>query len=187
MARMTRKPNPSGLPAIRAIRGSITSKFEILTTMSDAHILRGVRLLILLAISAALIVTEAELLFVGHTGGNNGQVIAVVLVGLGLTVTCHAILRNTPSIVVFRFTMYLFLIFGIDGFLTHYHWAVQAALKSQPTLAGMPLLYATLSGKIPLLAPGMLLEIGLLGLIYTFQHPLDIRFVKRIEALRLKD
>jgi len=48
MARMTRKPNPSGLPAIFAIRGSITSKFEILTTMSDAHILRGVRLLILL-------------------------------------------------------------------------------------------------------------------------------------------
>jgi hypothetical protein len=156
--------------------------------MSDAQILRGVRLLILVAISAALIVTEAELLFVGHTGGNNGQVIAVVLVGLGLiTVTCHAILRNTPSIVVFRFTMYLFLIFGIDGFLTHYHWAVQAALKSQPTLVGMPLLYATLSGKIPLLAPGMLIEIGLLGLIYTFQHPLDIRFVKRIEALRLKD
>jgi hypothetical protein len=51
----------------------------------------------------------------------------------------------------------------------------------------MPLLHATLSGKIPLLAPGMLIEIGLLGLIYTFQHPLDIRFVKRIEALRLKD
>ena len=156
--------------------------------MSDTQTLRGVRLLILVAISAALIVTEAELLFVRHTGTNNGQVIAVVLVGLGLiTVTCHAILRNTSSIVVFRFTMYLFLIFGIDGFLTHYHRAVQAALKSQPTLVGMPLLHATLSGKIPLLAPGMLIEIGLLGLIYTFQHPLDVRFVKRIEALRLKD
>ena len=85
--------------------------------MSDTQTLRGVRLLILVAISAALIVTEAELL----------------------------------------------------------------------SLVGMPLLYATLSGKIPLLAPGMLIEIGLLGLIYTFQHPLDIRFVKRIEALRLKD
>jgi hypothetical protein len=48
---------------------------------------------------------------------------------------------------------------------------------------GMPLLYATLSGKIPLLAPRMLIEIGLLGLIHTFQHSLDIRFVRRIEAL----
>src|SRR5262249_24279072 len=125
--------------------------------------------------------------FVGHSGGNNGQVIAVVLVVLGLiTVTCHAILRNTPSIVAFRLTMYLFLIFGIDGFLTHYHSVVQAALKSQPTLVGMPLLYATLSGKTPLLARGMLIEMGLLGLSYTFQHPLDIRFVKRIEALPLK-
>ena len=60
--------------------------------MSDAQTLRGVRLLILAAIAAALIVTEAELLFVGHTGSNNGQVIAVALVSLGLiTVTCHAI------------------------------------------------------------------------------------------------
>jgi hypothetical protein len=161
-----------------------SSNFEILTTMSDAQTLRGVRLMILVAISAALIVTEAELLFAGHAGSNNGQEIAVVLVGLGLiTVTCPAILRNTSSIVVFRFTMYLFLIFSIDGFLTHYHWAVQAALKSQPTLVGMPLLYATLSGKIPLLAPRMLIEIGLLGLIHTFQHSLDIRFVRRIEAL----
>ena len=156
--------------------------------ISDAQTLRCVRLLILAAIAAALIVTEAELLFVGHTGSNNGQVIAVVLVSLGLiTVSCHAILRNTSSIVVLRLTMYLFLIFGIDGLFTHYHWAVQSALKSQPTLVGMPLVYATLSGKIPLLAPGMLIEIGLLGLIYTFQHPLDVRFVKPIESIRLRD
>jgi len=156
--------------------------------MSDAQTLRGVRLLILAAIAATLIVTEAELLFVRHTGSNNGQVIAVVLVSLGLiTVSCHAILRNTSSIVVLRLTMYLFLIFGIDGLFTHYHWAVQSALKSQPTLVGMPLVYATLSGKIPLLAPGMLIEIGLLGLIYTFQHPLDVRFVKPIESIRLRD
>jgi hypothetical protein len=156
--------------------------------ISDAQILRGVRLLILAAIAAALIVSEAELLFVGHTGSNNGQVIAVVLVSLGLiTVTCHAILRNTSSIVVLRLTMYPFLIFGIDGLFTHYHRAVQSVLKSQPALVGMPLVFATLSGKIPLLAPGMLIEIGLLGLIYTFQHPLDVRFVKQIESIRLRD
>jgi hypothetical protein len=82
--------------------------------------------------------------------------------------------------------MYLFLIFGVDGILTHYHFAVQAALKSHPELAGTPLLFATLTGKIPLLAPGMMLQIGLLGLIYTFQHPLGARFGKRIE-LGLKD
>ena len=156
--------------------------------MSDAQTLRGVRLLILAAIAAALIVTEAEFLFVGHTGSNNGQVIAAVLVSLGrIMVTCHAIFRNTSSVVVLRFTMYLFLIFGVDGLFTHYHWAVQSALKSQPALVGRHLLYATLSGKIPLLAPAMLIEIGVLGLIYTFQHPLDVRFVKRIDSLRLKD
>jgi hypothetical protein len=33
----------------------------------------------------------------------------------------------------------------------------------------------------------MLIEIGLLGLIYTFQHPLDVRFLKPIESIRLRD
>src|SRR5262245_52801139 len=113
--------------------------------MSDTQTLHGVRRLILVSISAALIVTAAELLFVGNTGGSSGQRLAAVLVGLGLsTVTCQPILRNTSGSVVFRFTTYLFLIFGIDGFLTHHHRAVQAALKSQPSLEGMPLLYATL-------------------------------------------
>ena len=157
-------------------------------TVAETQTLRVVRLFILAAVAVALIVTEAELLFVGHTASNNGQVIAVVLVAAGLIVTTwHAVARNTPSIVVFRFAMYLFLVFGVDGILTHYHAAIQAVLKSQPALAGLPLLDAVLSGNIPLVAPGMLIQIGLLGLIYTFDNPLDARISKSIESLRLKD
>jgi hypothetical protein len=154
---------------------------------SDDATLKGMRLLIMAAIAVALTVTEAELIYVGHTGTNNGQLIAVVLVAAGLTVsTWHAIARNTTSIVVFRFTMYLFLVFGLDGMLTHYNAAVHAALKLHPTLAGLPLLTATLSGSIPLLAPGMLIQVGLLGLVYTFNHPLDVRFSRSIESMRLR-
>jgi hypothetical protein len=154
----------------------------------DSPTLTVVRSLVLLAIAVALIVTEAELLFVGHIGSNNGQIIAVVLIGVGLiAVTSHALLRNSASIVLFRLAMYLFLVFGLDGLMTHYHAAENAVLKSQPGLAGFALLRATLGGKIPLLAPGMLIQIGLLGLVYTFQHPLDVRAGKNIESIRLRD
>ena len=74
------------------------------------------------------------------------------------------------------------VLFGIEAEL-----AVHAALNSQPGLAGFALLRATVSGRIPLLAPGMPIQIGLLGLVYTFQHPLDIRVSKRIESIRLRD
>ncbi len=155
---------------------------------TEDQTLSRVRLLVLAAMVAALIVTEAELIYVGHTNSNNGQIIAVVLVGIGLAVsTWHVIARNTPSIVVFRVAMYLFLVFGIDGMLAHYHSAVQAALKARPALAGWTLLHAAISGKIPLLAPGMMIQIGLLGLVYTFRHPLDVRFSQRIESIHLKD
>jgi hypothetical protein len=154
---------------------------------SDAATIQGVRLLIMSAIALALIVIEVELIYVGHTGANNGQLIAVVLVAVGLaTATWHTIARNTASIVVFRINMYLFLVFGLDGILTHYHAGVQSALKSQPALSGFPLLVAALSGNIPLLAPGMLIQVGLLGLVYTYNHPLDARVGKSVGSLRLR-
>jgi hypothetical protein len=157
------------------------------TTSSDAATLQVVRRWILAAIAAALIATEAELIFVRHFGNNNGQMIAVVLAGSGLiSMAWHAIARNTPSIVVFRFLMYLFLVFGIDGLLVHYNFAVHAALKSHPALVGLPLLYATLSGEIPLLAPGMMIQVGLLGLLYTFHHPLDVRVSRSVGSLNLR-
>ena len=154
---------------------------------SDAETLQIVRRWVLAAIAAALIATEAELIFVRHFGNNNGQMIAVVLTSMGLiSVGWHAIARDTMSIVVFRFLMYLFLVFGIDGLIVHYNFAAQAALKSHPALAGLPLLYATLSGDIPLLAPGMLIQVGLLGLLYTFHHPLDVRVSRGVGSLRLR-
>jgi hypothetical protein len=156
--------------------------------MSDADTLRLLRRYILGIIAAALIATEAELFFVGHTSSNNGQIIAVILIGVGLAaVTAHAVFRSTGTVVAFRFAMYLLLVFGLDGLMTHYHSAVGAALKSQPSLAGFQLLREALTGKIPLLAPGMLIQIGLLGLVYTFQHPLDARVGRRIESIRLRD
>jgi hypothetical protein len=157
------------------------------TNSSDAETLQIVRQWILAAIAAALVVMEGELIFVRHFGNNNGQMIAVVLTSAGLLATgWHVIARNTPSIIVFRFLMYLFLVFGIDGLLVHYNFAAHAALKSHPALGGLPLLYAALSGDIPLLAPGLLIQVGLLGLLYTFHHPLDVRVSRSVGSLRLR-
>ena len=159
----------------------------MVTTSSDAATLQVVRRWLLAAIAATLIVIEGELVFVRHFGNNNGQMIAVVLAGSGLVIVAwHAIARDTLSIVVFRFLMYLFLVFGIDGLMVHYNFAADAALKSHPALVGLPLLYATLSGDIPLLAPGMMTEVGLLGLLYTFHHPLDVRVGPSVGSLRLR-
>jgi hypothetical protein len=154
----------------------------------DAGTMAGIRLLVLAATALTLVVTEAELLYAAHTGSNNGQIIAVVLTAIGLaTATLHAIRRSTASIVLFRFAMYLFLVFGVDGLLTHYQAAARAALKARPALAGSGLVLAALTERVPALAPGMLIQIGLTGLIYAFRHPLDSRIGERIGSLGLKD
>ena len=99
-------------------------------------------------------------------------VIALVLFGLLLELIMLSHL-NTPLQL-------------LDGLMVHYNFAAHAALKSHPALVGLPLLYATLSGDIPLLAPGMMIEVGLLGLLYTFHHPLDVHVGPSVGSLRLR-
>ena len=46
-------------------------------------------------------------------------------------------------------------------------------MESQPTLAGMALFWEAIRAKTPpLLAPGAMVQLGLLGLVYTYKHPM---------------
>jgi hypothetical protein len=40
-----------------------------------------------------------------------------------------------------------------------------------PSLTGFELFREAISGATPTLAPGAMLHLGLLGLLYTFRHP----------------
>ena len=70
--------------------------------------------------------------------------------------------------------MLLCLISGIVGGGLHYKAKVEFKLETNPDLKGWELISETIQGSSlpPVLAPGMMIQIGLLGLTYTFQHPI---------------
>jgi hypothetical protein len=67
--------------------------------------------------------------------------------------------------------MLLFLVSCAAGILLHYRGDVEWKLEGDPSLRGLALFKAAIHGAIPLLAPGAMLQLGLLGLAVTWRYP----------------
>jgi hypothetical protein len=51
-------------------------------------------------------------------------------------------------------------------------------LEMNPSAGGTQLVWESLSGAMPALAPGTLFQLGLVGLLYTYPHPALGRMMK---------
>jgi len=118
-----------------------------------------------------LLGTGVELLFLGHTQGLS-QLIPVVLLVMSLLVLgWHALERKSASLRTFQITMLLLVIAGIVGTGLHYQANETFEHEADPGLKGMGLLSKVMTGAAPALAPGAMIQLGLLGLVYCFRHP----------------
>jgi hypothetical protein len=67
--------------------------------------------------------------------------------------------------------MGLFLMAGAAGIALHYQSSIEFKLETNASLSGWALFWAAMSAKTPpALAPGAMIQLGLLGLVYTYQH-----------------
>ena len=122
--------------------------------------------ILLLGMSGTLI----ELLLLGHDE-DRIQLIPVVALGAGVLVVCwHATTASLLSARVLRGVMLVFLVAGAAGVYYHYRANVEFQRESDPSLAGRELLWSVLRAKVPpALAPGVMVQLGLLGLVYTYR------------------
>lgn len=60
---------------------------------------------------------------------------------------------------------------GLLGLYLHYTGNTEFELESDPSLGGLRLFWTSIRGATPVLAPGALAQLGLLGLVHTFRHP----------------
>jgi len=122
---------------------------------------------------AGVVGTIVELLLLKHTE-DTLQFIPFILLGLALVVlTVHGTTRRRAGLRVFQGLMVLFVAGGIAGSILHYRGKTEFALERQPGLRGLALFReAVLKGaNPPLLAPGAMIALGLLGLIWTYRQP----------------
>jgi hypothetical protein len=67
--------------------------------------------------------------------------------------------------------MWLFVLSGITGLVLHFRGNILFEQESDPSIAGTALLHRALMGATPTLAPGTMIQLGLVGLVFLFRHP----------------
>jgi len=131
-----------------------------------------IRVMLLVIFSLGLVGTGAELLLLQHTK-TLWELIPLALIGLTLLIlSWHVTSQRPASVRALQGTMVVFLIAGFAGLLLHYQSNAEFKLESNSSLEGWALFWAALSGKAPpALAPGSMIQLGLLGLAYAYHHP----------------
>jgi hypothetical protein len=141
--------------------------FNVEQRSSDAN-LAVVRRVILVILVLAMVGILVDLLLVEHFE-DTWQLVPVVLLVLGLAVVAwHAVAANRSSRRALRTLMSLFVLSGFVGFFLHYRGNVEFELEQNPNATRWELFRESMMGATPALAPGVMIQIGLIGLLYAF-------------------
>jgi hypothetical protein len=133
---------------------------------------RALRQAILVVFLLGLVGSAVELLLLGHYEDVR-QTIPLVLSGVSLVaLAAFGATGAWLALRAFQGTMLLFVVSGAVGVWLHFQANREFQLEVNPSLSGWALVSKALQAKTPpALAPGVMVQLGLLGLAYTCKHP----------------
>jgi hypothetical protein len=142
---------------------------EAQPTKGSADTVGMLRLWILGVLVLGLLGTVTELILLSHYE-QPVQLVPVVLIVLALVVLVwHAVARSAASLRVLTGLMVLFVLASFAGFAAHFYGSAEFQLELEPSLSTWDLVEKVMRAKAPpLLAPGMMMQLGLLGLAYIY-------------------
>ena len=127
-----------------------------------------IRRLVLATLLLGLTGTGAELLLVGHTEDPLQWTPLVLILLCLIVLVWDGISGSGASIRALKATMVLFLIGGVFGLVVHWQGKIAFKREMDASLSGAKLfLEAMKSQSPPALAPGIFVQMGILGLAYT--------------------
>jgi hypothetical protein len=149
------------------------------TAASEPSLVRTIRMALLAVLVVGLVGVEAELFLLDHTE-DPWQWTPIVLIGMALPVVgWHAIDQGPRSVRAVQLTMGLFLVAGLVGLVLHFRGNLEFERELVPDARGWALIWGALKGATPALAPGTMVQLGLIGLVSTFRHPATARAAAR--------
>ncbi len=131
---------------------------------SNREKLNGLQRFLLLTLTVGIVGMDLELLFIGHVEGWLQWVpVALLTVGL-IPLAWHAVRPSHATVRGVQLLMTLFVASGLVGVGLHYRGNQEFEREMYPAMAGIELVRATLTGATPVLAPGSMALLGLVGL-----------------------
>ena len=115
--------------------------------------------------------TAIELYLLEHME-ETAQWVPVIALVAGLLASLWALITHArAAIVTLRAVMALYVPVALVGIWLHFKSNMEFELELRPSMAGSELLFESLKGAMPALAPGAMLQLGLLGLLVCWNHP----------------
>lgn len=123
-------------------------------------------------LGVALAGTGIELVLLEHYE-EPWQLVPLFLIALAIVVLIwHGLRRTQASVRALQGTMALCIVAGAVGIVLHYRGAAAFQLEIDPSQHGWELWLKALRAKAPpVLAPGLMMQLGFLGLAYAYRHP----------------
>ena len=137
-----------------------------------------IRRCLLAVLALGLVGTLTELILLEHyeTAVQFVPLVSIV-VAIGVLIW-HRVTGDALSIRALQATMVVFLVAGIVGTGLHLRGAAEFQLEIDASQSRWEIFKKAMHAKAPpVLAPGLMLQLGLVGLVYSYRHPaLDSQF-----------
>jgi hypothetical protein len=142
------------------------------TSVPDRDPTAWFRRVLVLLLGFGMVGLLAELLLLKHFE-EFWQYSPLGLIGLALaSLVWYSLGGGAASLRLLRATMVLFIIAGLAGVVLHYRGSLEFQLEMDPTQHGWALFKKVIQAKTPpALAPGIMVQLGLLGLVFAYRHP----------------
>ena len=122
-----------------------------------------IRAYLLATLVLGMLGMRTELLLIGHLETVQ-QRIPLGLIGFGIAPPCwHAAAPKRTTVRTLQIAMALCVVSGGVGVGLHYRGNVEFELEIYPGMGGIELVQKTLTGATPVLAPGSMTLLGLIG------------------------
>ena len=139
--------------------------------MYEPEPLANIRRILLALVLLGILGLTIELLLLEHIESAT-QLIPFAVFGAGLVATIAAAVRPTRrTLRAFQVVMLLFVAAGLLGIYLHLRGNVLFEQETDPSARGLDLIWRSLRGGVPLLAPAAMAQLGLLGLVFAYRHP----------------
>ena len=148
----------------------------------ESETLASIRKLLLGALAIGVTGTIAELILLRHIDEPAQWIPVVALVAALPILIWHAWSPSPASVRVLQGLMALFLILGVVGVGLHYDGNVEFERELHPGERGWEFIRKTVAGATPVLAPGSMVLLGLVGLAHAYRHPSLDRGQRRQET-----
>jgi hypothetical protein len=137
----------------------------------ESPVLTALRRFMLALLVVAMIGTMVDLMLLEHHE-DAWQMVPLALLAAGVLAAAATLTGRAGAVVLFRIVMALVIASGIIGLGLHYVGNTEFQKEMDPSLAGWPLFVKAMTAKAPpALAPASMVQMGVLGLLYTYHHP----------------